>query len=106
MSLEASTGASLPPRQTPAPAAPAAADIRQISHPPPSSTFRRSLGLPTTIRFHDIFGFEPDLLAMVPQPVHAILLLFPITEASEKARRNKPNIRKQQLPPEAVFPAV
>uniref|UniRef100_A0A7S0NK07 Ubiquitin carboxyl-terminal hydrolase n=1 Tax=Micromonas pusilla TaxID=38833 RepID=A0A7S0NK07_MICPS len=48
--------------------------------------FAHALGLPTEIGFHDIFGFEPDLLAMVPQPVHAILLLFPITEASEKAR--------------------
>ena len=36
--------------------------------------------------FHDIFGFDPDLLAMVPQPCHAVLLLFPITDASEKAK--------------------
>ena len=36
--------------------------------------------------FHDIFGFDPDLLAMVPTPCHAVLLLFPITDASEKAK--------------------
>ena len=63
---------------------------RRTSNPdltrPIAPNLRRSLGLPTEIGFHDIFGFEPDLLAMVPQPVHAILLLFPITEASEKAR--------------------
>ena len=63
---------------------------RRTSNPdltrPIAPNLRRSLGLPTEIGFHDIFGFEPDLLAMVPQPTHAILLLFPITEASEKAR--------------------
>ena len=36
--------------------------------------------------FHDIFGFDPDLLAMVPTPCHAVLLLFPITDASVKAK--------------------
>ena len=30
----------------------------------PSSSFR-SLGLPADVGFHDIFGFDPDLLAMV-----------------------------------------
>lgn len=87
MSLEASTGARPPHQSPPRPPRPPLLasghpDLTRPSLPP----FGRSLGLPTEIGFHDIFGFEPDLLAMVPQPVHAILLLFPITEASEKAR--------------------
>ena len=56
------------------------------SNPEVIASFAHTLGLPADVGFHDIFGFDPDLLAMVPQPVHAVLLLFPITDASERAR--------------------
>lgn len=41
--------------------------------------------------FHDIYGTDPDLLAMVPQPVAAVLLLFPITESMERLRQEENN---------------
>ncbi|KAI0791638.1 hypothetical protein BC629DRAFT_1511155 [Irpex lacteus] len=39
--------------------------------------------------FTDVYGFDPELLQMVPQPVKAVVLLFPISEAYEKARKEE-----------------
>lgn len=39
-----------------------------------------SLGVPSDWQIVDVYGLEPDLLATVPQPVLAVMLLFPVTE--------------------------
>ncbi|KAI0763786.1 cysteine proteinase [Trametes elegans] len=39
--------------------------------------------------FEDIYGLDNDLLGMVTQPVKAVILLFPITDAYEQKRREE-----------------
>ncbi|KAE9400352.1 peptidase C12, ubiquitin carboxyl-terminal hydrolase 1 [Gymnopus androsaceus JB14] len=40
-------------------------------------------------QFSDIYGFDDELLALVPKPVKAVLLLFPITQALEIKRKEE-----------------
>ncbi len=56
------------------------------SNPELMTKYCHQLGVSSDFQFHDIFGTDPDLLSLVPQPVLAVLLLFPITERSESHR--------------------
>lgn len=50
------------------------------------TTYCRGLGLPENLAFHDVLGVEEWAIEMLPQPLCAILLLFPISAASERER--------------------
>jgi ubiquitin carboxyl-terminal hydrolase L3 len=57
------------------------------SNPDSFNAFAGKLGLDTSaLRFVDVLSTEPWALDMVPQPVLAVLVLFPITAASEAFR--------------------
>jgi len=47
----------------------------------------RKLGISKELSFHDVYSIdEPELLAFVPRPVHALLLVFPVTKTYQEAK--------------------
>ncbi|KAJ6113807.1 Ubiquitin carboxyl-terminal hydrolase isozyme L3 [Penicillium sp. IBT 18751x] len=57
------------------------------NNPEVMSHLVHQLGLPPTFGFTDVFSIdEPDLLAFVPRPSHALLLVFPVSSTYEASR--------------------
>lgn len=51
------------------------------------SSLVHRLGLSPSLAFHDVYSLDdPSLLAFVPRPVHALLLVFPVSRTYESAR--------------------
>lgn len=58
------------------------------SNPQAMTQLARDIGLPPMWAFHDCFGLDDDLLAFLPSPVLAVVLLFPFDqEALRRGRR-------------------
>uniref|UniRef100_A0A669F6R6 Ubiquitin carboxyl-terminal hydrolase n=1 Tax=Oreochromis niloticus TaxID=8128 RepID=A0A669F6R6_ORENI len=66
--------------------------------------FVSCLGMKPTWQFGDVYGLDPELLSMVPRPVCAVLLLFPVTEKYEAFKQEEEEKLKDQ--PQEVSPDV
>ena len=65
------------------------------NNPEVMSHLVHQLGLPSTLGFNDIFSInDADLLAFVPRPSHALLLVFPVSLTYEKARAEEDSTRE------------
>ncbi|OCL13843.1 cysteine proteinase [Glonium stellatum] len=57
------------------------------NNPEVMSSLVHNLGLQEVLAFHDVFSIDdPDLLAFVPRPAYALLLIFPVSDTYEKFR--------------------
>lgn len=46
------------------------------------------LGVSKELGFHDVYVIDdPDMLAMIPRPVYALLMVFPVSDSYEKYRK-------------------
>ncbi|QIW99711.1 hypothetical protein AMS68_005229 [Peltaster fructicola] len=65
------------------------------NNPEVMSTLLHKLGLSNQLSFHDVFSIDdPDLLAFVPRPAYALLLVFPVSETYEKFRHEEDATRE------------
>ncbi|VUZ45316.1 unnamed protein product [Hymenolepis diminuta] len=53
------------------------------SNPDVMNKFIRELGVKEPLRFEDIYGTDPDMQALVPDPVLSLLLLYPLNETTK-----------------------
>jgi ubiquitin carboxyl-terminal hydrolase L3 len=61
------------------------------ANPDVMNIYTESLGVgssdaPLPVSFHDVYGLDDEMLGFVPQPVIAVVFLYPINEANEALR--------------------
>lgn len=66
------------------------------ANPEVTNQFLKQLGLHPNWQFVDVYGMESELLSIIPRPVCAVLLLFPITEKYEVFRTEEEEKIKSQ----------
>ena len=59
------------------------------SNPEVMNSFLAKLGVPRDWEMCDVFGLDPELLLMLPQPCLALMLLFPVTEKYHEFSREQ-----------------
>ncbi|PQE06713.1 Ubiquitin carboxyl-terminal hydrolase isozyme L3 protein [Rutstroemia sp. NJR-2017a BBW] len=57
------------------------------NNPEVMTSLTHTLGLSTTLSFHDVFSIDdPSLLSFIPRPALALLLVFPVSKTYEEFR--------------------
>lgn len=60
------------------------------SNPEVFTELAQSMGLSSQLAFNDVFSVDdPDLLAFVPRPVQALILVFPVSKSYEDHRKEE-----------------
>ncbi|KAF4548323.1 Ubiquitin carboxyl-terminal hydrolase-like protein 4 [Elsinoe fawcettii] len=62
------------------------------NNPDVINTFAARMGLSPDLSFHEVYSFDdPDMLAMIPRPVHALLVIMPFTPSWHETREAEDN---------------
>ncbi|PSS10883.1 hypothetical protein M430DRAFT_30761 [Amorphotheca resinae ATCC 22711] len=57
----------------------------------------KKLGLEPTLRFYDVYSLDDEeLLALIPRPVYALLVILPLTRAWDEERRREDEGREKE----------
>ncbi|KAF4657862.1 hypothetical protein FOL47_008285 [Perkinsus chesapeaki] len=74
------------------------------ANPEVMTSYARGLGLPSFLHFTDVLSVEDWALDMVPQPVVAVVLLFPIKDSTEEDDKGRIEaVKKEEIPAAAYF---
>lgn len=72
---------------------PPASVIPLESNPQIFNDLSLKLGLSPVLQFHDVYSLtDPDLLAFLPQPIYGVILLFPLSEKSDKVEEDESTV--------------
>ncbi|KAF4754283.1 hypothetical protein FOZ63_005048 [Perkinsus olseni] len=74
------------------------------ANPEVMTDYAKSLGLPSFLHFTDVLSVEDWAIEMVPQPVLAAVLLFPIKDSTEEDDKKRIQaVKKEEIPASAYF---
>ena len=59
------------------------------SNPTIFTDLAQNLGLSSNLSFQEVLGLDSDLVAFLPRPVHALILVFPNTDGHAEIKKNK-----------------
>lgn len=67
------------------------------SNPEIFNALSAKLGLSPVLQFHDVYSItDADMLAFLPQPIYAVIMLFPITQGYE-SHRHQQDVGKSEV---------